>query len=172
MFFKTLFKLSLCGLLIWLVTSYGSNANAVENWQYQGVKAGNPTRIEAASVGVSLPVLRGSYDKDTKKWLIDDKNAFFSGSSANNVGGQTVVYAHNWPGLFKDLDKLQVGDRVTIKTDTGVTFLYKMNQRFETIPTDGSIYNYKGIHRLVLLTCVGENDSRRLIEIFSLEKIE
>lgn len=158
--------------MVWLLCSHSPNAGAAETWQMRGVLAGNPTRITSAKIGLNLPVQRGHYNKDTEKWQIDEKGAFFSGTSANNVGGQTVVYAHNWPGLFADIPKLERGDNVTLQSDTGHTFTYQLSSRFETIPRDGSIYSYTGAPRLVLITCAGKNDTKRLIQIFTLEKID
>lgn len=164
--FKIALKLGLVFGIIALVASQSLQAGAEQTWQVQGVKAGNPTRIVAPQIGLDLPVVRGKYNTTDKTWEITDKSAFFSGSSANNVGGQTVIYAHNYQHLFGNIHNIKKGDAVRVSTDSGSEFEYQLTERYETIPQNGAIYKYSGAPRLVLITCSGPNDSRRLIEIF------
>lgn len=163
---KIVLKLGLVLGIITILTTQSLQAGAEQTWQVQGVRAGNPTRISAAQIGLDLPIVRGHYDKTNGSWEIGLHSAYYSGTSANNVGGQTVIYAHNYANLFGRIKELNISDRVRVQTDSGHEFEYQLTNKYQTVPQDGRIYNYNGLPRLVLITCAGANNSQRLIEIF------
>ena len=76
--------------------------------------------LEIPSINLSLPVYHG----DTKK-ILQSAIGHYTGSYFPGENGSILYAGHNNKGLFHDLDKIKIGDTITIKTTYG-TFNYKM----------------------------------------------
>ena len=63
-----------------------------------------------------------------------------------------VEMADGRPGIFADLDKLQIGDAVIVTQD-GQDRVYEVHQKFKTAPDDLSVVYPTPTQRLTLITC-------------------
>jgi LPXTG-site transpeptidase (sortase) family protein len=118
---------------------------------------GIPLRIVVAGRDIDLPVIMGSYDAKTGEWTLSNNKAQFATNSsvANNKVGNTFIYGHDIPQVFKRLESLKPGDTAQIYTDNGYVFTYAFRNAIDVNPSDTSIFNYSGPSILTLQTCSG-----------------
>ena len=83
-----------------------------------------------------------------------------------NKPGNTVIIGHNYRNglFFSNNKKLQNGDKVYIKDETGTTLTYTIYNKYETTPEDTSYMNRDtgGKAEISLSTC-NDDSSKRLI---------
>ena len=118
---------------------------------------GHPERIDVPSVGISLPVIDGTYDASTKTWQVSNEEALFDASSTlpNSHSGNTFMYGHATNHVFGPLLKIQPDALAIVTTDTGFVFTYKLTSHEVVDPTNTAVLNYSGPSRLMLQTCTG-----------------
>jgi LPXTG-site transpeptidase (sortase) family protein len=118
---------------------------------------GTPVRIQIPSVGIDLKVIPGYYYPSSKSWTLSLNDAQYGAMTApaNNVGGETFIYAHYRKGVFLNLPKIQPGSAVIVTTDNNHIFTYTFRYSRVTQPSDTSLFTYKGKPILVLQTCSG-----------------
>lgn len=130
------------------------------------VLRGKPLRIVIPSQNIDLTVIEGSFNPRTKEWtLTKDKAQYAVNSSvANNQGGNTFIYGHDIPQVFRNLVNLKPGDIATVYTENNLVFTYKFRSEVIVPPTDTTIFSYTGAPILTLQTCSGYwSESRRLM---------
>ena len=127
-----------------------------------------PTYITDTKLGIDLPIIEGGYNASSGEWQIDNNNAHFANLSAplNSKTGATVIYAHNKDGLFANLSQLERGDTISIRASNNQNYTYKYSNDTLAVPNDGSIFNYNGNYKLVLLSCYGTNSELRRLMYF------
>lgn len=135
--------------------------------------SGTPTHIAVPSVGISVDVEPGYYDKAKQTWTLSNTKAEYATITprANDASGNTFIYGHNRWEVFYKLLKVQPGDEAIVTTDNNRTFTYKMMAQKITKPTDDSLFHYQGPPILTLQTCSGLWYQNRSLFIFSLEKV-
>lgn len=117
-----------------------------------------PTEITIPSLSLDLKI-SPSIVKGNDWQLFDDKVAWLS-TSALPGKGNTILYAHDRPGLFGDLYKLKINDVIEIYD--GKWNSYKVSEVHKVLPTDiDSVFGDK--NRLTLYTCIGSFDQKRLV---------
>ena len=118
---------------------------------------GRPVKIDVPSVGISLPVVDGSYDTVSRTWTLhNDKVQFDTASKlANSREGNTFIYGHATSWVFGPLLGIQPGAEAIITTDKGFVFVYKLASHEVVDPTNVGVLNYSGPSRLMLQTCTG-----------------
>ena len=134
----------------------GSDSNTV---YYKGfVMKGT---ISIPKTNVNLPILA----KPTKD-AIEVAVAIQYGVGLNKPGN-TVIIGHNYRNglFFSNNKKLEVGDKIHIKDQTGLTLTYTIYSKFETDQGDTSFYDREtnGKCEITLPTCTDNNAERRLI---------
>lgn len=137
------------------------------------VKRGKPLEINISSVSINLPVYDGQYDEKNKTWTLSTNAAHYALITAlpNNVSGNTFIYGHNRKEVFSRLAGMKVGDRATITTDSGYTFVYRFRKSIETNPYDDSLFRYEGPPILTLQTCSGLWYQNRQLFTFDLVEV-
>jgi len=132
--------------------------------------SGQPVRIEIPSLKIDLKVIDGYYNANNKAWTLTRDKAQYATMTAqpNNKDGNTFIYAHNRAGVFHDLSKIKVGDKVIITTENGHTFTYKFRTSQETNPNDTTLFTYRGAPILTLQTCSGVWYQNRQLFTFDL----
>lgn len=135
--------------------------------------SGKPIHITLPSVGINLPITKGVYDYGQKQWLVSKSSANFADITAlpNSVGGNTLVYAHNFPNLFGSTKELKVGDKAFVQTENNLVFEYQFVSDQQVLPTNISIFKDQGEPKLTLLTCAGTWDSQRRLMYFKLVRV-
>lgn len=122
-----------------------------------------PTMLTIPKIGMNKEIKPGVYDFKAKEWTITSNFPHFASVSVvpNTYQGTTVIYAHNTATLFKHIDMLERGDTVTIETKGGTHFTYQYQSSKNVKPEDVSVFTSTGSPKLILITCVGENNSMR-----------
>jgi LPXTG-site transpeptidase (sortase) family protein len=136
--------------------------------------SGHPIKVTVTRLGVSLPVIDGTYDQTGDSWtLSDDKAQFATETAAPNDGfGATFIYGHNIPTVFEPLKDLVVGDILTVETDNGYTFTYRYLSDEIVSPEDTSVLDEHSVApRVTLMTCDGIWSENRRVMYFELQGV-
>ena len=93
------------------------------------------------------------------------KNNIGHFSNTSRFNGNVCIAAHNYgirnSNLFKDLDKLKIGDIITYKTDYGQK-KYKVSKITEIKSTDFSVLDNTNENIITLITCIKTRKDIRL----------
>lgn len=129
--------------------------------EHQKVYASVPTKIIIPSISLSLPVETMPIVNDT--WKVSTLSASFGATTANpGEAGNTVIFSHALPHLFKNLPFVRKGDIVHVLTDKK-WFSYKIRETF-TVPEDNtSILQSNQANELTLYTCTGKTFEKRFV---------
>ena len=104
--------------------------------------------IEIPSIKLNLPVYYGDTSKILKKGIGHYNGSYFPGEE-----GTIVMAGHNNPGYFHDLDKVKIGDTITIKTTYG-NFNYEVIESKVVKETDLEAFDVNhDEEKLLLYTC-------------------
>jgi LPXTG-site transpeptidase (sortase) family protein len=135
---------------------------------------GKPVRIQIPSLGINLPVADGRFNAATKKWTLSNDKAHYAVKTPlpNNAAGNTFVYGHNRPGVFKKLAQIKLGEEAIITVEDGREFVYVFKGAYETDPNDDSVFNYQGPPMLTVQTCSGLWYQNRQLFTFDLKEIQ
>lgn len=121
----------------------------------------SPSSISIPTLGLELPVAAGVV-KENQWTLFEDKASWLSTSEEPGFGN-IIIYAHNRPNLFGNLDDILVGDEIVL-AHQGKPHFYKVNEVRKVTPDDiGAVLSSK--NRLTLYTCDGAFDQKRLVVI-------
>ncbi len=117
---------------------------------------GQPIKLDVPSVGVSLPIVDGSYDKVSNTWTLSrDKVQFDTASKRpNSREGNTFMYGHATDWVFGPLLRLQPGAEAIVTTDKYI-ITYELTSHEVVDPTNIGVLSYTGPSRLMLQTCTG-----------------
>lgn len=118
---------------------------------------GDPVSIMVPSLSLSVPVVHGVYDKETKEWNLGLITAQFATitTQPNNLSGDTYIYGHYRPAVFAYLHNIKDGGEAMVDSANGYRFTYKLRERHDVGPADTSIFSYTGSPILTLQTCSG-----------------
>ena len=136
--------------------------------------------IKIEKLGVDAPMVWSKTDVEVKM-LKDLENglAHFMKTAAPGQVGNMIVSGHSsnyiwakggYNHIFKDLNNLQIGDLVTIKTvqKNGriINYQYKITEKFTTTPDDERIFADSPTPTLTLTTCwpIGTNLKRLIVK--------
>lgn len=148
-------------------------ASSATTQQNQPKIGGTPVRIIVPSRNIDLTVILGSYDPSTGNWTLSNNKAQFATNSsvANNKAGNTFIYGHDIPQVFKRLEGLQPGDLAQIYTDNGYVFTYKYRTAIDVDPSNTGIFTYSGPSILTLQTCSGIWSQNRHLMTFDFVEV-
>lgn len=122
-----------------------------------------PASIVVPTLDLDLPVAPGIV-KNNQWTLYDDKISWLATSEPPGSGKNVILYGHNRPLLFGKLDRLQVGEEITVIDNSGVVFTYTVAQRRKVLPEDVDVI-ISAKNQLTLYTCEGSFDEKRLVVI-------
>lgn len=136
--------------------------------------AGKPIHLNIAAIGFDGDIVDGTYNANDGSWTLSKDKAHFALPStlANNKAGNTFIYGHNNRHVFAALYKLKIGDRATVTTDNGHTFIYEYYSLTVTDPQDTSLFTYNGAPVLTLQTCSGVWYENRSLYAFKLMEVQ
>ena len=113
--------------------------------------------LTTSAFDISIPVYWGSNSE-----LFERGACQSSGSKIAGEDGNTVISAHE-DTFFSQLDKLKIGDTVTLKTNYG-EFSYKVKEQITFNKKDGKYVSPSASSKLTLYTCkkdiLGNADER------------
>lgn len=146
-----------------------SNDNGLENSMPDETSL--PTHINISSVGISLDIEPGYFDRNSKEWTSSETKAVFAMITVvpNTKTGNTYIYAHNNLNLFAKLNNANLGDKAEVTNENGNIFTYKLAKIIDVTPEDLSYLDYRGEPILTLQTCSGLWDQYRRLFIFDFE---
>jgi LPXTG-site transpeptidase (sortase) family protein len=134
---------------------------------------GQPSRILLPSLAIDLPIVPGSFDKQSGEWSVSTLYANYAINSAepNNRNGQTLIYGHNNRYIFGPLlTSLQPGMVAYVYTDNNHIFKYSYVASKDISP-NASATVFKEMQKstgLKLVTCDGSNFEWRHLMSFRL----
>ncbi len=86
-----------------------------------------------------------------------------SKTTAIHIQGTNIYYAHNWPNLFGNLKKIKINDPIVIHFSNGQIKKYLVTQTESVWPSDTSILNQNNSETIIVYTCTGVFDIKRLV---------
>lgn len=120
-----------------------------------------PRKIIIPSVGISLPVYPAKIAYNTWEVRMDGAS-YGEGTALPGNEGNTVIFSHALPFLFKNLVSVRRGDFIEIFTDVD-WFTYRVTDVEVVDPENvDAIFRYDS-HGLSLYTCTGQNYTKRFI---------
>lgn len=138
------------------------------------VISGQPSHITLPRLNISVDIEPGYFNASTQSWTLSDTKAQFATmtSQPNTASGNTYIYGHNRSAVFSSLHKAVPGDEAIVTTTNGHAFTYKLVSSKDVLPTDVSLFDYKGKPILTLQTCSGIWDQYRGLFVFDLEGVK
>lgn len=151
------------------------NRLAFHNYEYsksetQMIEKDNlPTNIRIPELNLDLQVvpaeIKGQDWKTTK-----DGVSYLVSSPVPGEEGNSVMYAHNWAGLFRDLPQIKAGNVVEVEYADKTKKKFAIAYTLEVSPDDISVLQSSNDKRLTLYTCSGFLDSKRFIAVAMLQE--
>ena len=139
--------------------STGSGNTRRTRKTYNGFYVAGTIRIPTTNV--SYPVL-----EDLSKSALENSVVMIYGAGLNQVGN-TVIIGHNYRNgqFFSNNKKLNEGDKVYIKDNSGSEKTYTIYSKFETTPEDTSFYqrDTNGRAEITLSTCTDDSSARLIL---------
>lgn len=114
--------------------------------------------IEIETINQKLPII-----DETTTQTLELSCCYYKGALPGQKGNM-VITGHNYANgsIFGDLDKLKLGDKVSISTKAE-TYIYKVYDTEVIMPDDvKALDEYEGDYALTLMTCTS-NGNRRLL---------
>ena len=130
------------------------------------VEAAVPVRVEIVAIDLEAPILPLGVERETGQMEVPedvDEVGWYRYGSAPGWPGSAVLAAHvdmagEGPGAFFHLDRLRVGDRISVDFDDGTTSTFIVSHA-ERVPKDklnfDSVFAPVGEPLLRLVTCGG-----------------
>ena len=142
-------------------TTEGTSSGGKNKVYYQGfVMLGY---ITIPKTNVKQPIL----DQVTPDSLNAAVAALYPSNAQLNEPGNIVIVGHNYRNgkFFSNNNKLTVGDKITIKDNTGRELSYTIYNKFQTSEQDTSFYtrNTNGKAEITLSTCTDDSKARIII---------
>ena len=117
--------------------------------------------ITIPAINLEYPIL----DKVTPK-SIETAVAFLYGTGINQPGN-SVIIGHNYRNglFFSNNKKLQIGDKIYLKDNSGTKLTYTIYNKFEAAENDTSFYQRDtgGKPEVTLSTCTDDSSARLII---------
>lgn len=125
-------------------------------------KASPPISIAIPSLSLNLAVSPGIVQNN--QWtLYDDRISWLATSEAPGSDKNVILYGHNRPLLFGNLDRLTIGEEIVVKNNDD-TFTYVVSEMRKVLPEEVDVI-ISPKNQLTLYTCDGSFDERRLVVI-------
>lgn len=152
------------------ITTKNDESKILYGWQTED-KSELPVSVSMPSVNINL-ALSGSREQDGQ-WEISENGANFALNSAipSVFGGNTVLFGHDRPQLFRNIHKLEAGHEVTVIVG-GTKYVYTVFSSETVSPTDVRVFNQTTASTLTLITCDGWTSAERYIVHATFSRIE
>ncbi len=116
----------------WTATWNGSTTKRVS--RFDGVAAGTPiARLHLPTISQTLVVVEGAEQRQ-----LDKGPGRLAGTAALGQPGNTALAGHRYPGVFWNLDRLEVGDPVVVET-AGSWLVYRLVRTVIVQPVDEAV---------------------------------
>lgn len=151
---------------VWLQND--PNRLAFTNYNFEQTYTGDqkdfPIRVAIKNQHINVPVIPASITGNT--WDVTENGAsYLTSSPIPGNTGNSIIYAHNWASLFRNLTQVKKGDVVEIEFADKSIKKFVIESTATVSPTDASILQPTKEKKLTLYTCAGFFDSKRFVAI-------
>jgi LPXTG-site transpeptidase (sortase) family protein len=148
---------------------------AFHNYEYSASEAqlieinNLPVKLTIPDLHLDLQVIPAK--TEGKNWETTKEGvSYLTSSPVPGEEGNSVIYAHNWAGLFADLPKIKPGNVVEVEYADKSKKQFSIAYTLEVSPGDLSILQSLNDKRLTLYTCTGFLDSKRFVAVAFLQE--
>lgn len=128
------------------------------------LRAAKPVAITIPRAMISLPVVESQIVNGL--WQTADHQANFLGSGARPAeGSNTVIYAHNRVGMFRNLHTVSIGDQIMVTNEKNEVLTYTAKEIHTVTPDQIAVVLPTDHEQLTLYTCTGWLDRFRLVVV-------
>ena len=121
-----------------------------------------PSQIIIPSLDISLPVTTVKITED-ETWEVSYQSASYGELTAlPGNKGNTIIFAHALPYLFRKLPEIKKDDLIYVFTETD-WFTYKVASTEIIDPSNLKVLSENNTRQLILYTCTGDNWQQRFI---------
>ena len=125
-----------------------------------------PVELTMNDIGVKLPIFQSHITNGA--WEISSLGvSSLSNPEEAGASGGLILYGHNWTSILGKLHQSEIGQPIAITFADGTEKSYVIEKRENVAPSDLSLIENTHDDSLVLYTCTGMFDSRRLVVIAS-----
>lgn len=117
----------------------------------------SPNGLGIPSLNISLPI---ENHPRQAIWPV-------SSTGVIHINDTNIYYGHNWPNLLGKIKKISIGDTILIHTSSGDTIEYQIEKIESVWPNQPDILNQDQNTKIVLYTCTGFFDTKRLVIVAS-----
>lgn len=122
---------------------------------------GTIDRIQLPQLGIDLSVRKGSFDKRSSTWTLDDSHAFYMDGARS-----PLLYGHDMAGVFRNLGAIRPGDTLYVSAKSNRIYEFTYDHDKIVDPNDSSILS-DHTNQLRLLTCSGALYQKRRVLYFN-----
>jgi LPXTG-site transpeptidase (sortase) family protein len=117
-----------------------------------------PTEIQILALQKQLPIAAATITDN--QWDLFDHQVAWLATSAVPGHGNVILYAHNRPHLFANLNQLKPGDLIQVTLSNGQVSSYQVRDSQQIQPDDVQAI-LSQVNQLTLYTCAGSFDQKR-----------
>lgn len=117
--------------------------------------------IEIPAINICFPIVEGSNRANIAVAI-----GHMRGTSPLGGEGNCVLAGHHggiYGKFFKDLELLQINDKVILTDDHGKVYTYNVDESFKVKPTDVYVTDNLEGYKLTLITCQDDGKSRLVV---------
>lgn len=169
--FLVIVGISFLGLGLYLLWDRNNPQRlAFHNYEYtasekQQIETKNlPVKIALPDLNLTLQIIPATMNGDS--WQITGEGvSYLTNSPIPGEVGNSVMYAHNWAGLFQNLPQIKPGNIVEVTYADNTKKTFSVAYTLEVSPGDLSVLAKSTDNRLTLYTCSGFLDSKRFVAV-------
>jgi LPXTG-site transpeptidase (sortase) family protein len=120
----------------------------------------NPQTLIFPTLDLDVPLVEASVVNE--RWQLSKEAGSYVTIDSENIAG-TIIYGHNYPRIFGKLSELNESDTFAVRSDTGVVHQYQVVHKKIVDPSDVDSVLPQTENDLVIYTCTGFLDSKRLV---------
>lgn len=123
-----------------------------------------PIRLLINNKQIDVPVIPAEVSNNV--WQTTENGAsYLSSSPVPGQKGNSVIYAHNWSGLFANLPQVKPGDTVEILYADNTRKVFEVKYTSYVSPNEATILAPSKDQRITLYTCAGWFDNKRFVAV-------
>lgn len=121
-----------------------------------------PANINIPSISTLLPIEQKIIKNG--EWGVSENGvSHLITSGTPGYSGNIILYGHNTSSALKDLQKVKIGETITIMDKNGKSYTYKIYSIKTVYPDDiGFLTSFEN-QTLTIYTCIGFADLKRLV---------
>lgn len=130
-------------------------------YAHRALSSYQPKMVIIESVSIKIDIIPGGIIDG--KWILSPDSAHALPISSSYNDHSAILYAHNREGLFMNLSEVTIGDTITIIDERGKKILYSVFEKQTITPEQTDVIQPDSDGTLVLFTCDGWFDEKRIV---------